>query len=206
MGQELTPTSYALLGLLSFREEMTGYEVKQFADATLRFYWVSPAMSQIYTELARLADARLVRARERTVGERVTRTFRITAAGRRALTAWLVESPVEFPVLKHPVALRLLLGHLSGPGPMREMLERYAVALADRRTELAAVRENIGDDDNFAYPALVAEWGLRYYDDEAAVVADLASRLEDLAAGEVDDESGRDGGHAGGGAARRGTP
>ena len=46
MGQDLPVTSYALLGLLTFGDELTGYELKQRADATLRFYWVSPAMSQ----------------------------------------------------------------------------------------------------------------------------------------------------------------
>ena len=52
MSQGLPTTSYALLGLLSFGDELTGYELKQRADSTLRFYWVSPAMSQVYTELA----------------------------------------------------------------------------------------------------------------------------------------------------------
>jgi DNA-binding PadR family transcriptional regulator len=178
VSQDLPATSYALLGLLSFREELTGYEVKQWADSTLRFYWVAPAMSQIYTELARLASLGLVEARDVPDGRRTTRRFRISPAGVERLRAWLVESPVEFPVLKHPVALRLLLGHLTGAEPMRQMLERYADALRERRAELAAVRQAIGDDETLSYPALVAEWGLRYYDDEAVVVAGLAERVQ----------------------------
>jgi DNA-binding PadR family transcriptional regulator len=178
VSQELPTTSYALLGLLSFRDELTGYEVKQWADSTLRFYWVAPAMSQIYTELARLAGLGLVIARDDTgPGGRVTRRFRISPAGLDRLRRWLVSSPVEFPVLKHPVALRLLLGHLTGAAPMREMLQQYGEALRERRSELSAVREEIGDDETLTYPALVAEWGLQYYDDEAAVVASLADRL-----------------------------
>ena len=46
MSQDLPVTSYALLGLLTFGDELTGYELKQRADNTLRFYWVAPAMSQ----------------------------------------------------------------------------------------------------------------------------------------------------------------
>src|SRR5256885_16438206 len=49
--QPLTPTAYAILGLLSFGRELTGYEVKQSADDSLRFFYTAPAMSQIYTEL-----------------------------------------------------------------------------------------------------------------------------------------------------------
>ena len=65
MSQDLPITSYALLGLLTFGDDpdagLTGYELKQRADFTLRFYWVSPAMSQVYSELRRLTDAGLVR-------------------------------------------------------------------------------------------------------------------------------------------------
>ena len=49
-----------MLGLLTFGDELTGYELKQRADNTLRFYWVAPAMSQIYSELARLTSHGLV--------------------------------------------------------------------------------------------------------------------------------------------------
>ena len=56
MSQDIPVTGYAILGLLTFGDELTGYEIKQRADMTLRFYWVSPAMSQIYTELRRLTD------------------------------------------------------------------------------------------------------------------------------------------------------
>ncbi len=56
MSQDLPVTAYALLGLLTFGDELTGYELKQRADNTLRFYWVAPAMSQIYTELTRLTE------------------------------------------------------------------------------------------------------------------------------------------------------
>lgn len=41
MSQDPLPvTSYALLGLLTFGDEPTGYEIKQRADITVRFYWV----------------------------------------------------------------------------------------------------------------------------------------------------------------------
>ena len=76
MSQDLPVTSYALLGLLTFGDELTGYELKQRADFTLRFYWVSPAMSQVYSELARLTAAGLVR--RRGVGRGTTYTISAT--------------------------------------------------------------------------------------------------------------------------------
>jgi DNA-binding PadR family transcriptional regulator len=182
MPPPLSTTSYALLGLLVFDSHAsevgsTGYELKQRADRTLRFYWVSPAMSQIYTELDRLADSGYVSAEDDTTGKRPTRRFRITTAGRDALTTWLHTSAQDFPILKHPIALRLLMGSLMGPGEVEAMLEGYVSALAERRRELEAVRELLGDNPAVAYPARVAEWGLAYYDSETEIVQKLAAEL-----------------------------
>ena len=87
MSSSVSTTSYALLGLLVFDSEtsehgLTGYELKQRADRTLRFYWVSPAMSQIYTELDRLSRNGFVEAVDDTSGKRTTRRFLITPDGR----------------------------------------------------------------------------------------------------------------------------
>ena len=130
MSQDLPTTSYALLGLLTFGDDLTGYELKQRADRTLRFYWVSPAMSQVYTELDRLTEHGLVTPREAGPHKKSSR-YRITAKGRRALTRWLEESPVGFPTLKHPVALRLLIGHLVDPERSKTLLREHLEALAD---------------------------------------------------------------------------
>jgi DNA-binding PadR family transcriptional regulator len=182
-GREPSTTSYALLGLLAFDAEtesigLTGYELKQRADSTLRFYWVSPAMSQVYSELTKLTELGHVDVHQEPRGWRVTRHYRITEAGRQALETWLAERPPEFPILKHSVALRLMMGHLAGDAAMREMLEAYARDLDVRRGELAAVRESLGDQDAFRFAAMVADWGLAYYDAERAVVTGLAERLE----------------------------
>jgi len=178
----LSTTSYALLGLLVFDSEtsqhgLTGYELKQRADRTLRFYWVSPAMSQIYTELERLSGLDFVDATDDTTGKRTTRRFRITATGREALTTWLHTSAHDFPILKHPIALRLMLGSLMGPGEVESMLDDYVSAVAARREELEAVREMLGDDEAVAYPARVADWGLAYYDAEVEIVEKLRRTL-----------------------------
>ncbi len=182
MSQDLPTTSYALLGLLTFGDDLTGYELKQRADSTLRFYWVSPAMSQVYTELERLTSHGLVKPREAGPNQRSSK-YRITAKGRRALTRWLEEAPAGVPVLKHPIALRLLIGHLVDPEHSRALLRDHLVELAARREDLAAVRESLrgadGPDDAFRYPSLVADWGLEYFDGEREIIEKLLARLEE---------------------------
>jgi DNA-binding PadR family transcriptional regulator len=183
MSQDLPITSYALLGLLTFGDDadrgLTGYELKQRADFTLRFYWVSPAMSQVYSELRRLTDAGLVRPS----GEGRGTTYAVTDAGREALRTWLRETPAGFPVFKHPVALRLMIGHLTDRETLLRTLEEYAAEVAAAREDLAHVRSSLEGSDApgepLHHPSLVADWGLAHFDSEASITRDLLRRLRD---------------------------
>jgi DNA-binding PadR family transcriptional regulator len=186
--RDLPVTAYALLGLLTFGDELTGYELKQRADNTLRFYWVSPATSQIYTELARLTEHGLLEP-VTTEGEgRRTTAYRITPAGSRALHEWIDESAVGFPTLKHTVLLRLLIGHASDPDRMRDLLEEYVAELADALRDLRKVRDTLrgGDDPGqpFYYPSIVADWGLDYFAAETRHTRRALARLADSKPGE----------------------
>ncbi len=167
MSQDIPVTGYAILGLLTFGDELTGYEIKQRADVTLRFYWVSPAMSQIYTELRRLTEHGLVSGDARTDGGREVTSYAITEAGQVALREWMDGTPAGFPVLKHTVLLRLLIAHATQPQQTRQMLHDYLGELDRALEDLAEVREALrGVDrpgDPFRFPALVADWGLDYF-------------------------------------------
>jgi DNA-binding PadR family transcriptional regulator len=170
-------TGYALLGLLSLRGEMSGYGLKQLADRTLRFFWVAPAMSHIYSELERLRKAGLVEQTVATRGRRRLRRYSLSSTGERALKAWLGAGEVEFPVLKHEVVLRLFLGHLTGPDRPLQVLQAYRGQLAGRIEELRVIRHRLGTDPHFRYPAMVAEWGIRYYEEELAALAQVSHQL-----------------------------
>src|SRR5215213_2983491 len=178
---DLPMTAYALLGLLTFGDELTGYELKQRADKTLRFYWVAPAMSQVYTELGRLTEHGYVEPLTSEGGGRRTTTYRITRAGEHALHDWIGEAPVGFPTLKHTVLLRLLVGHAADPQRMRDMLEEYLAGLARTRQDLLDVRESLRGADGagqpFHYPSLVADWGLDYYAAEVRHTRRALARL-----------------------------
>jgi DNA-binding PadR family transcriptional regulator len=185
MSQDPLPTlpitSYALLGLLTFGDELTGYELKQRADNTLRFYWVAPAMSQIYTELSRLTDHGLVEPVTRRSEGRTTTAYRMTEAGRQSLRRWMDDSMVGFPVLKHTVLLRLLIGHAGDAARIRAMLESYVDELADVRRDLRRVRDSLRGADApgqpFHYPSVVADWGLEYFAAEARHTRRALDRL-----------------------------
>ena len=192
MSQDIPVTGYAILGLLTFGDELTGYEIKQRADVTLRFYWVSPAMSQIYTELRRLSDHGFLTAHARQDGGREVTTYAITSAGQDALRSWMDGTPAGFPVLKHPVLLRLLIGHVAEPEQTRQMLHDYVDELDRALTDLAEVRESLRGADRpgqpFRFPSLVAEWGLDYFDAEKRHTRRALATLEE-SDGESDGET-----------------
>jgi DNA-binding PadR family transcriptional regulator len=188
MSQDVPVTGYAILGLLTFGDELTGYEVKQRADITLRFYWVSPAMSQVYSELRRLTGLGLVRADTRPDGGREVTTYAITEAGQEALRAWMDGTPAGFPVLKHTVLLRLLIAHAGEPGRTRDMLDEYMHELDAAAADLREVRESLrgadGPGEPFRFPSLVADWGLDYFAAETRhATRALASLEEDRTSG-----------------------
>jgi DNA-binding PadR family transcriptional regulator len=179
--RSLPTTSYALLGLLTFGDELTGYELKQRADITLRFYWVAPAMSQIYTELGRLTESGYVEPTTSDGEGRRTTTYRITEAGRAGLREWMAGTPTGFPVLKHTVLLRLLIGHTAEPERITAMLETYVDELAAALDDLRLVRESLRGRDEpgqpFHYPSVVADWGLDYFAAETLHTRKALERL-----------------------------
>ncbi|MFB4317656.1 PadR family transcriptional regulator [Actinomadura sp. 21ATH] len=171
---ELPATAWAVLGVLSFEEELTGYGVRQWADHVLRFFYWSPAMSQIYSELKRLERVGYAASRSAPADDgRTRRVYRITAEGRDALAGWLADAPVERPVLKHAPMLRFWLGHLSSPGPLRELLLEHRAASERAHAEAEYARKVSEQVPSWAYAELVTRWAARRH----AAERDLADRM-----------------------------
>ncbi|MCX5015839.1 PadR family transcriptional regulator [Streptomyces sp. NBC_00555] len=180
--QELPPTAWAVLGLLSFPGERTGYELKKWADSSLRFFYWSPAISQIYAELRRLEElGYAASARSGPEEARAKRRYAITDAGREALAGWAADtSEAGPPVLKHGLLLRVWLGHLAEPERLRAMVGEH---LERTRAELAAVREAMeqaGAVAEWAFPALALRWSERQHLAELELGEALLTDLADL--------------------------
>ncbi|WP_051806666.1 PadR family transcriptional regulator [Streptomyces sp. NRRL F-2664] len=176
---DLPPTAWAVLGLLSFPGERTGYELKKWADSSLRFFYWSPAISQIYAELRRLEDIGYASsARSGPEEARAKRRYSITGAGRAALSRWAADTAdAGPPVLKHGLLLRVWLGHLAEPARLRAMVEAH---LERTRGELAAVREAVEQAagvPEWDFPAVALRWSERQHLAELelgeALLADL---------------------------------
>ena len=178
--RSVTTTSGALLGLLSFGEELTGYQLRARAQDGTRFFWAAPAMSQVYVALEQLRGDGLVLARQRRQGQRVSTAYRITPTGIQALRRWLARLAEEEPMLRHPLALRVFLGHLSDPATLLKAVtdqQRRSVALLEH---LSQIRAGLAGRQELAYAELVTEWGEQYLAGEILGLAQLARRLTGL--------------------------
>ena len=77
----LAATSWALLGMLSYEHELSGYDIRKWSDWSMQFFYGSPAYSQIYSELKKLEQLGLVTSRvENSGGTRNRRLYKITAS------------------------------------------------------------------------------------------------------------------------------
>jgi DNA-binding PadR family transcriptional regulator len=184
MGERTRPlptTGYAVLGLLSFGEELSGYDLKKWADHSLRFFYWSPAISNIYGELKRLQQLGYVVARELPEGSpRNRRVYRITDEGVDALAQWIEHEPVEAPMLKDQALLRVWLGHVAGKERVLALVaseeEQARRMIADVTHSLERAHETMGP----SYAGLVEQWCLRYATARLDAFAELRRTLAAL--------------------------
>ncbi|PSR61785.1 PadR family transcriptional regulator [Nocardia sp. MDA0666] len=181
-GTDLPTTSWAVLGMLSHADELSGYDLKKWADWSLQFFYWSPSFSQIYAELKRLEKHGYVTSRTVTSedGVRGKRMYAITTSGRDAVAHWVNHSPVEAPVLKHSVLLRAWLGHLAEPERLREILTAHIDYAEKMRRRAAADAEGSDANPDWAFPSAVLRWCIRHYEAERQLAEDLLDDLEAL--------------------------
>ncbi|MFF0744730.1 PadR family transcriptional regulator [Streptomyces sp. NPDC004111] len=178
----LPPTAWAVLGLLSFPGERTGYELKKWADSSLRFFYWSPAISQIYAELRRLETLAYVTSRRSSPEEpRVRRSYAITGAGRAALARWADGAGgAEVPVLKHPLLLRVWLGHLADPARLRARVEDHIARTEGELAQVREARERTRGVADWAHPRVALRWAERQHLAELELAREMLADLADL--------------------------
>jgi len=159
MKQKLSTTSYAILGLLTF-DTMSGYDVLKLVEQSIGHFW-SPAKSQVYSELRRLAGAGL--ATEEVVEQDPRpnkRVYAITEEGREALVRWLTEGPFEADHVRSPFTVRLFFGHLIDRSSVIEQVEELRRNAQRSLAQLRKTESDIKDNDDLLFPYLTLKSGL----------------------------------------------
>jgi DNA-binding PadR family transcriptional regulator len=104
----LSPTSYIVLGLLEAAGEATPYDLKQAVAVSLGDFWSLPH-AQLYAEPERLAKAGYLSERRERGGRR-RKHYKLTPAGKQALSDWLAEPTDELTELRDLGLLKMFFG------------------------------------------------------------------------------------------------
>jgi DNA-binding PadR family transcriptional regulator len=158
MERRLNATAASLLGFLH-EEPMSGYDLAATAERRIGDFW-SLTQSQVYRELAWMADAGLVAAGER--GTRERRPYALTDAGRAAFAEW-VDRPPGAETIRHPLLLTVSFGRHVPPDRLAAFLHQHRAAHAERlRSYETDAAELARDGDADPYRSATLAFGIAY--------------------------------------------
>jgi PadR family transcriptional regulator, regulatory protein AphA len=143
---DATRTELAVLGLLAWSGESSGYDLHKRAARSVGFIW-APARSQLYAVLKRLADAGLVSGRHVPQSDRPDkRLFRITAAGRATLREWLqTVEPIE-PEDRDGMLLKVFFAAFGDAEATRRQLLDYRARVEERLVTFGSIERSFHDE------------------------------------------------------------
>lgn len=176
---------HILLGIL--RTPGSGYDIKQQFDQVFSHFWVAD-LPQIYRTLNRMESDGLLAATTSASSKGPERkVYRLTAAGRRALKAWLSASPALATERIEFLAQTFFLGALDDDAAalafMRSLRDELARELGVLRGIEAGWREaepsypdGLGSDDFYAQ--LTLDLGLEKLATKVAWAERCITRIE----------------------------
>lgn len=155
-------TRYVVLGMLT-TGDLTGYGLRQRIAGSVGHFW-QESWGQLYPTLRKLAAEGLVEARA-TEGRpgRAGATYRITAAGREALAAWVALPPALEPH-RNELLLKVFFAGAVPPAVTSRNLEAIAAEVRSELRQLEAIaREMDAEPDGHPdapYWRLTLDFGL----------------------------------------------
>lgn len=159
---------HAILTLLE-RAPGSGYDLVQRFKAGIGHFW-NASHQQVYQELAKLHGEGLVEFELERQEERPDRkVYRLTPAGRAALTAWFAQ-PVKPPKVNDALLVKVFAGHLVPPATLLAELEQHAALHRERLAEYRDLEQQFlsapaAEQARFRLPYLTLRRGLLYEED-----------------------------------------
>lgn len=156
---------HAILVLLE-RSPSSGYDLAQRFKSGIGNFW-NASHQQVYQELKRLHEAHLVDYQLETQTERPDKkVYRITRAGKKAAAAWVAE-PVDPPVVRDALLVKLYGAELVDDGAILAELDRHIAVHETSLAEYEAREEAYLSADEatrrrMKLPYLTLRRGIRY--------------------------------------------
>lgn len=155
----LNATAASLLGFLHERP-MAGWDLVNTAQRRIGNFW-SLTPSQVYRELAAMADASLIEAGAR--GKRDRQPYALTAAGRAAFQEWIRQEPGR-KTIRFPLLLTLAFGDHLPPDRLASILDHHREQHAAQLRHYERQRAERPPSYWEARPAMTAtlDFGIQY--------------------------------------------
>jgi PadR family transcriptional regulator AphA len=170
MANAVTPV---ILGLLSIAPR-SGYEIKANVDRSTRYFWAA-SYGQIYPELRRLENEGLIEGEEAPNGARRRRVYRLTAAGRAELEAWIRSDGQLTIEHRDESLLRIFFADAAGHEEGLLLIETRKRIFEEVLARLHEIDATPGEAPEFV--ELVLRWGIAYTEWEAQWCAEQLERL-----------------------------
>lgn len=158
MASKHSNVAYVILGFLAKSSEpLSGYDIKQWIDTSVRFFFAA-SFGQIYPELKKLEAAGLVEGVPNATGGRARTEYTITEAGHVELRAWLMQSEARLEMRDQAILRIFFSGDLTKAQRLTKLKELRAERLASYETlkEVHAMTRDVISD----MPDLVLDYGL----------------------------------------------
>jgi DNA-binding PadR family transcriptional regulator len=153
----LNATAASLLGFLHWGP-MSGWDLAATAEHVIGDFW-SLTRSQVYRELAWMAEAGLIEKGER--GSRERQPYALTDVGRAAFNAWAEEEPGP-ETIRFPLLLKISFGRHLPTGRLAESVRRHRAIHARRLAEYEAHLREGQTDVRDVYRDATLSFGLVY--------------------------------------------
>lgn len=161
--RRLNATAASLLGFLHWGP-MSGWDLAVTAERVIGDFW-SLTRSQVYRELAWMADAGLIAKGDR--GSRERQPYDLTDAGRTAFAAWADEEP-GIETIRFPLLLKISFGRHLPSDRLAAFVARHREIHARRQADYEAQAADAADEGRDTYRDATLAFGLAY---ERAVIA-----------------------------------
>ncbi|MBM7614165.1 PadR family transcriptional regulator [Alkaliphilus hydrothermalis] len=116
---------YGLLGLLCY-QDMTGYDLNKAFQSSLQFMW-NVKSSQIYRELSKMEDEKLVTSRIETQEKKFDRkVYSITSLGKETFQEWVKKFPQNLIApIRDEFIVRVFFGEAVGYDNLIFEIQRF---------------------------------------------------------------------------------
>jgi DNA-binding PadR family transcriptional regulator len=153
--------------LLTFGQELSGYDMVKAVEGSLGFFW-APAKSQIYSELKRLKEVGFISEREVAQASRPDkRVYTMTPAGKEAFDDWLRQGDAVAEEVRSIFLLKLFYGHEMSDDEVRTKVLEFRAQAQESLESYTAIESTIaehgGPDAPYQfYPYLTLTYGLAH--------------------------------------------